>query len=162
MEASHPHFAQRTPQYTHSLRLTFSYSGTEVRLAGVERVAVLAPAAVTPPPEGEQAGYWIEVRDSAGNLLYHRPLHDPIRADIEVFGDEPGGPIYRVSNEKREGEFDVLVPDLPEASAFVLYGTPAEARTAGTASKELLGHDFAELRRLDVNAPRENGEEDQS
>ena len=62
-----------------------------------------------------------------------------------MFGDEPGGPIYRVSNEKREGEFDVLVPDLPEASAFVLYGTPAEARTAGTASKELLGHDFAEL-----------------
>lgn len=154
MEPSSPHSTRPTPRYTHSLRLTFTYKGGDARLARVERVAMLAPAVVTPPPERDQAGYWIEVRDSAGKLLYHRPLHDPMRATVEVFGEEPGDPIYRQPNKSPEGEFEVIVPDLPDAARFSFNGPPSSAKTPGTSSKELVQHDFAELRRLDVNRPR--------
>jgi len=153
---SHPHFTQTPPRHSHSLRLTFAYTGSQVRLARVERVAMLAPAAVAPPPEGPQAGYWIEVRDAAERLLYHRPLQDPLRADVEVFGDEPGEPIYRVANKKREGEFEVLVPDFPEATHFSVHGPPPKARTVRGPSKELVRHEFSELRRLDADSARED------
>jgi hypothetical protein len=146
MEGSHPHFLQRPPEYTHSLRLTFTYAGDQVRLANTERVAMIAPAEATTPPTGEETGYWVEVRDKDGKLLYHRPLHDPLREDLEVFGDEPGEPIYRVSNPTREGEFEVLVPDLPAAAEFSLHGPKPKAREAHGRSVPLLKHDFAELR----------------
>ncbi|SRR6266508_866003 len=159
MEAGHPHFLQGTPDHTHSIRLTFAYSGNDVRLVRTERVAMITPGAATPPPAGDQTGYWVEVRDAEGNLLYHRPLHDPLRRGVEVFGDEPGEAIYRVDNPDREGEFDVLVPDLPTAAEFTLHGTPPTARKPYAKSEELLKHGFDELRRgPDLDLPREEEE----
>jgi hypothetical protein len=164
MEAGHPHFLQSTPDYTHSLRLTFVYRDGDVRLARTERVAMIAPAVVTAPPTGDQAGYRVEVRDAQGNLLYHRPLHDPTQEGIEVFGDEPGEPIYRVDNPKREGEFDVLVPDFPAAAEFSLYGPPPESTERYGPSRELLKRDFEKLRRAEgesVETEEKEGEREE-
>jgi hypothetical protein len=147
MESGHPHFLQSALDHTHSLRLTFAYSDGDIRLAGTERVAMIAPAETTARPAGDQAGYWVEVRDSRGDLLYHRPLHDPTRESIEVFGEEPDEPIYRVDNPKHKGEFDVLVPDLPHAAEFSLHGPEPKTKDRYGPSKELLKHDFATLRR---------------
>jgi hypothetical protein len=160
MESGHPHFLQSTLDHTHSLRLTFAYSDGDIRLARTERVAMIAPAEVTARPTGDQAGYWVEVRDAGGDLLYHRPLHDPTRESIEVFG-EPGEPIYRVDNPKRDGEFDVLVPDLPHAAELSLYGPPPKTKDRYGPSKELLKHDFETLRRADgSSADTEEKEEE--
>lgn len=115
------------------------------------------PAHALAPSAGERAGYWVEVRDATGELIYYCPLHDPIRADVEVFGDEPGAPIYRVPNDTREGEFDVLVPDLPHASHLALNGPPSAAEAGYVAARELVRHDFSQLRRLDVNPAPEEG-----
>ena len=136
-----------TPDHTHSLRLTFAYSGSDIRLVRTERVAMISPGVATPPPTGDQAGYWIEVRDAAGNLLYHRPLHRPLRRDVEAFGDEAGEPLYRHDTSVTEGEFEVLVPDLPHAATFLLHGTPPVAESPNAASQELVKHGFDELRR---------------
>ena len=81
-------------------------------------------APVTPPPQEGQTGYWIELRDAQGTLLYHRPLHEPIRQDIEVFGDKPGDPIRRVPARHPKGEFEVLIPDMSQGAEFVLHGPP--------------------------------------
>jgi hypothetical protein len=137
----------QTPDHTHTLRLTFAYSGSDIRLVRTERVAMIAPGVATPPPAGDQAGYWIEVRDRAGKLLYHRPLHNPLRRDVEVFGDEAGEPLYRRDTSVTEGEFEVLVPDLPHAATFLLHGTPPAAENPDAASQQLAKHGFDELRR---------------
>ena len=132
--------------YSHTLRVTFAYDGDKLTVASVKRVAMRAPAPATPPPHEGQTGYWLEVCDAQGMLLYHRPLHDPIRQDIEAFGDKPGDPIHRVPVQHPKGEFEVLIPDLPRASDFVLHGPPTgkpEAR-----STVLSRHALAELRRM--------------
>lgn len=153
---------QAGPRATHSLRLTFAYSGSDIRLARVQRLFMRALAPSSPPPEGERSGHWIEVRGEADEVLYHRPLHDPLQEDAEVFGDEPGEPLYRVPSEQQEGEFEVIVPDVPGAATVALFGTVRGAkarRRRPKPSTEMLRHSFDELRRIEGGSPddRETG-----
>jgi hypothetical protein len=119
-----------------------------------------ARAPVGPPPEADTAGEWFEVRDASGELLTHGLLHDLMPQTAEVFGDEPGEPIYRVPISRPSGEFELIVPDLPGAARFTLHGlvrrAAAGAEAAGP-SALVLDYDFTELRRMDVNQP-EGGE----
>ncbi len=149
---SQPSPASTAPPYTHSLRLTFAYSGDDVRLAGVRRVAMRAPGHIEPPAAAARTGFWVEVRDGQDNLLYHRALHDPTRADIEVFGDSPGEPMRRVPAEHSEGTFEVIVPDYPHASHLSLFGGQ-RAALAGGGSQERVREGFAALRRRGTTPP---------
>ena len=157
MDAPGTRSPQGTPSYTHSLRLTFTYRGTDVRLARVQRVAMRAPAAAAPSPDPSAAGFWIEVRDSSDKALYNQVLQDPMRADIEVFGETPDEPMHRVPNDTPAGEFDVVVPDLPSASQLTLSGSLPTGRKRGIASKEMLRFDFDQLRLGRVDGPQERG-----
>lgn len=160
---SHPHFRSQTRDHTHSLRLTFAFTGDEIRLAAVERIEMMAPGAIGSAPTQDTTGYWVAVRDADDGIVYHRALHDPIRSDIEVFGDEPGAPIYRIDNPERSGEFDVVVPDLGNAAQLSLHGPNPRARRPHGRSVELLRHDFGNLRRgrlADTDA--EHGDDDGS
>jgi hypothetical protein len=154
--------SQTGPRSTHALRLTFHYRGTDIRLARVERVFARVQAPPTALPKGERSGFWIEVRDKEGETLFHRVLHDPLQEDTEVFGDEPGGDLYRVTNQSEEGEFEVLVPDVPGAAHVALFGTPRGARMKRgrlAASGELLRHSVEELRRMEGGGSPEEGRE---
>jgi hypothetical protein len=137
-----------SPSYT--LRVTFSYDGPKLEIVSVQRVAMRTPAPAATAPQVNQTGYWLEVRDGNGVLLYHRPIHDPTRRHIESFGDAPGKPMRRHPATDTKGEFEVLVPDLPGAQTFRLHG-PGEsaAKTAGAPapSSGLSEHSFDDLRR---------------
>ena len=143
-----------SPPSSDTLRLTFVYDGKQVRLVGSQRVAMIAPPPVTPPPKKGQSGSWFEVRDAKGAVLYHRAIHDPIRTDVEVFSDDPEQTITRVPVPKPQGQFTLLVPDLPNAHSFHLFGTAPAAKDRAAPSLELIHHTFAELRR-----PRADGSE---
>jgi hypothetical protein len=151
------HLPQGVPQYTHVLRVTFAFDADKVTLEGVVRVAMRVTAPTTPTPDENTTGYWLELRDAQGKVLYHRALHDPTRLDVEVFGDKPGEPMRRVPATRSSGTFEVLVPDLPGGARVVLRGprTGAKAQTAAAArSEELAGYDMAELHRHAANAAR--------
>ncbi len=151
--------ASQPGAYTHTLRVTFAYDGPQLDLIRVQRVEMRAPAPATPPPPANQAGYWLEVRDGNGALIYHRPLHDPLRRHIESFGDPSGAPMRRHPAIVTKGEFEVLVPDLPGAQTFRLHGPSTEAveaRAAFAPSISLSEHSFDDLHRL---ASRGTGEE---
>jgi hypothetical protein len=132
--------------YTHTLRITFAYDGPKLEIKRVQRVAMRAPAGLT--PQENQAGYWLEVRDGNGALLYSRPIHDPMRHDIESFGDEPGAPMRRHPASVTTGEFELLVPDLPDAVTFRLHGPSVGAQAATAVSAPLSEHSFDELHNL--------------
>ena len=101
-----------TPAAT--LRLTFAYRGRDIRLVASRRVAMIAPPGVTPVPARGQSGYWCELRAGTGDLLFHRVLSSPVRTDVEVFSDDARQSMTRLPVAAPEGQFDVLVPDLPE------------------------------------------------
>jgi hypothetical protein len=144
----------QAPAYTHALRISFAYDGDKITLAGSTRVAMRVPAPATPPPDEKQAGYWLEVRGRDHELLYHRPIHDPLQRDVEVFGDEPGGPLRRTPSRRASGSFEVLIPDLPAATQFILHGPAAGAEGALTRSVPLASLSLDELRKLAAEAAR--------
>jgi hypothetical protein len=153
--------AADTNSYTHTLRITFSYDGPKLEIIGVQRVAMRAPAPATITPQIDQTGYWLEVRDGDGRLLYHRSIHDPTHRHIESYGDAPG-PMRLHPATATKGEFEVLVPDLPSAKTFRVHGprdsaaetsgalapsSAAGTRGAFAPSDVLSEHSFDDLRR---------------
>jgi hypothetical protein len=160
MEPKHPGDGDHNrrpsvPRTPHSLRVTFGYDldapKCGVRLLRVERVRALAPGIATAPPRSGQSGAWFEVRDAGGRFLYYQPLHDAMPATQEVFADETGQPaLRRQPRRKRTGEFQVLVPDLPNAASFAVHASiPAQpgAAAAERAAEPVVTLGFDELRR---------------
>ena len=146
------HRAQTIP-YTHALRITFAYENSNLQITSVTRIAMRVPAPSTPAPQEGQVGSWFEVRDGKGTLLYHRPLHDPMRLDTEIFGDKPGDPLRHVPARHTKGEFEVLAPDLPDAEQLRLYGPRTSQREGLSPSTVLSQHRFVELRRMAQQSP---------
>jgi hypothetical protein len=107
-----------------TLRVTFSYVGTELSVEGLARVEMIAPPGETERIGPERAGTWMELRDHAGEVLYQRGFHDPFGSGVEV-PDEPGtGRMRWQRTAGRAGWFEVLVPDLAEAETLVLFSSP--------------------------------------
>ncbi len=130
-----------------TLRVTFAYRGRDISLLASRRVAMIAPRPVTAAPLPGQSGYWFELRGAAGELLYHRALSNPIRSDIEAFSDDSRQTMTRIPIAAPEGQFEVLVPDLPGAQTLLLFGTPEGALSESAPSRELFRADVDELRK---------------
>jgi hypothetical protein len=142
--------ASQLPQ---ALRLTLAYRDGIVRIVGSERIAMIVPAAVGSPPTPGQTGYWIAVRDASGVVVYHRPLHAPVRIDVESFSPDPRQSLARAPIAVAEGRFTVLIADDPSAQTFELHG-PADPRRAAEPAIELLRTDVDALRRMAASSPQ--------
>lgn len=64
------------------------------------------------PKEGRR-GFWYELRDRRGKLLYSRKVVNPFDPSHELF--EPDGTITRVEMVRKTVYVELLVPDLPAA-----------------------------------------------
>ena len=137
----------------HALRLTFAYRDGQIRLLGSERIAMIVPAPATPPPDAGQTGYWFGVLDASGRVLYHRPLHDPLRVDVEAFSPDPRASITRAPMPQSAVEFTLLVPDTADAQAFTLHG-PADPARSDRPATELLRLDMDVLRKTPARTGR--------
>ncbi len=153
MPATDPPPAAPVPTPAATLRLTFAYRGRDLQLVATQRVAMIAPPSVTPAPAPGQSGYWFELRGATGDLLFHRALSSPVRVDVEVFADDAGQSMQRVPAAAPEGQFDVLVPDLPAARDFVLFGTPSGAASEAAPSREVFRAEVSALRKPRSAAP---------
>lgn len=74
---------------------------------------------------GGLTGSWYEIVDERGEALYRQLLPDPF-AGMELFNED--GTISRTEAMAHEATFDVLVPDLPEATSLHLYSSAAPGR----------------------------------
>jgi hypothetical protein len=141
-----------------SVRLTFAYSGEDVRLIRAEPVRKVAPGAPgLPPPDKDSAGYWFDLRDRDGAILYHRILHNPMCDDVEIFDPDARQPISRERREGlSEGEFTILVPDVAAAVRFHLHLAPV-GRAEQAAKPRTLAFEMDALRRGE-SSQRDDGE----
>lgn len=103
-------------------RLTYTFDAGGVRLAAQQPIDKLAPpddSADVPP---DRAGYWVEVSDASGAVLYRQVITDPFHRTREVHSPEPGVSPTHVTAADTEGVFQVIIPDLPEAQDVTLLG----------------------------------------
>lgn len=123
---------------TNAVRLILRYEGAEISVVSRQRVAMVVPPSepIEASLEG-RSGFWLEVRDEAGNALHRQLMHDPIRHDVEVFSEDPERSVARVPVEHPSGVFSVVVPAPEDADHVALIGTPMEERPALAQAREI-------------------------
>lgn len=109
-----------------TVRLTFSYTGSEIHLTDIERLEmVIPPSEVNYVQEG-QVGFWVELRDNDENVLYQRVMHNPLRNEMEVY-DENNTELPRwVRVNRSEVIFEILVPYIAYGQQLVIFSSPLE------------------------------------
>jgi hypothetical protein len=128
---------QHTSNFRRTLRLTFAYEGATVHLLSRMSVEMITPAASPTPMRDGQTGFWYELRDRAGRILYQRAMQNPIQVDAEIFPEDQGRTISRVPIRQPRGTFTLLVPDLVEGDTLVLYSSPLEPAKATAPASEI-------------------------
>lgn len=101
-----------------SLRLTFAYDETGIRLAGSNRRSKPALRGDDLSREAPVNAVTIELRTKDGSALHRRALRDPIPQSVEVTGD--AGKLQRIATPQPRGAFVVIVPDLDDATDIVI------------------------------------------
>ena len=111
-----------------AVRLVVEYDGDTLRVISRQEVAMATPP--SDPVRGfeEETGFWLELRDSKGQTLYRRVMHNPVASDVEAFDPEKG--ITRHTVERKRGVFTVLVPALPEAQTVAFSSPPVTGERA--------------------------------
>lgn len=121
-----------------ALRLSFAFDRADVQLVSFRALEMPAPPSA-PLGEGESLegvrGAWIELRDSRGQCLWRRILHDPFRTEVET--PREGGGFTNVYREHPRGSLVVLIPDLLEAGSVVLFSSPLERERRHEPAREV-------------------------
>jgi hypothetical protein len=112
-----------------TLRLTFTYEGSDVRLVSQQSIEMVPPPSDPIHAAEGQTGFWYELKDAAGRTLYRRVTQNPIKFATEVRSDDPRRPLAWESVSEPKGSFVLLMPDLDQARMVVLMSSPLE-RTA--------------------------------
>jgi hypothetical protein len=127
-----------------TLRLTFSYEGSDLRLISRQRVEMMSPPSDPVQAQKEQTGFWYEVRDAEGRTLYRRVIQNPIKFAAEVRSDDPERPLAWQEVSEPRGNFILLMPDLDRAHMLVLFSSPMEPGAALGPAKEIAHFDLAQ------------------
>ncbi len=118
-------------------RVTIAYRGQELRIQSRETLRMRTPPSNPLQVAEKQTGFWFQVEDTSGRVLYRRIMHSPIRVDIETPSGDPERPLKRVPVKQEEGMFFLLVPLLPEARIVSIFSSPLEPEKAGEPAVEI-------------------------
>jgi hypothetical protein len=125
-----------------AVRATIAYRGQELRLVSSQTVAMRTlPSHELQAPDG-QSGFWFQLEDAGGRVLYRRVMQTPIRYDTETVSDDPQRPLMRVALEDPDGVFFLLVPLLREAQIVRVFSSPLEPHKDAEPAREILAFDL--------------------
>jgi hypothetical protein len=135
-----------TRRFPSSWRLTFRYDqGGAVELARRQELPMVAPGSPgSITSGGEYSGSWVELQDREGQVLFERVLHDPFRSMVEVH-TPPGRKSKVVPGPRQAGEFEVLLPAIPEAITVVVWSSELDAERRNEAAREVGRFDLGEV-----------------
>lgn len=113
-----------------TVRLTLRVTPASQELIRVEHLDMICPPAVGDPPVlGVHSGHWVTLDDEAGHPIFSRVIDSRGFGAAEVFS--PDGTIRHVVGALAESIVEVLLPDLPEATAATLIGQPMDVEGRG-------------------------------
>lgn len=120
------------PSSTRALRLILTYRGGDVVVDDVVFVQKRLPPSDDLPegrPEGELSGFWYELRDSAGEVLYRQIVGNPI---IDAWIEPSNEPDAEAAGWRRiaavpdSKTFSLLVPAVAGGDHVLLFSSPLE------------------------------------
>jgi hypothetical protein len=135
------------PEERRPLRLTFAYRGEKIELVEVQRVAMFVPPGDSLEDREARSGFWLELRDSHGSLVFRQAMHHVLANDYEVFPEDPAGEIVRRPVPERSGAFTIVIPELTEAESLVFMASPSAPETRSHAAAEVARFEMAAVRR---------------
>jgi hypothetical protein len=127
---------ENAPRYRTSLRLTFQYEHEHIELIDKKQFNIIAlPSIGIKPEAGKNSGFWIELCDSDNRVIYYRVLHNPIPYTVESYS--PDQKIHIRQVESIKGKFEILIPDIPEATKILLYSSPLNLERSLEPAREI-------------------------
>jgi Putative peptidoglycan binding domain len=129
------------------LRLVFSYKSEDfgnvpfAQLVLAEVLDQIPPMVEDVQPLGEHSGYWVELRDAAGNTMYREFLPELIGFRAETLDDELSAP----EAADPRGTFELVVPMLKRAVLLLLFGPPLAAAEHDGPSGVILTFDLTTI-----------------
>jgi hypothetical protein len=139
------------PDDERAVRMTFRYADGAIEVDDVQRVRRWVPPGEPLDDRSDRSGFWLELRDADGAVLFRRDLPPTLGDDYEVFPEDPAGEIVRRPSASRSVVFSVVVPENRQARAVSVVGSPPTAARRREAAGDLATFDFeALLRRADL------------
>jgi len=108
-----------------SYRAKFKVEGRgKVRLLSLQGIDAVSPLSWPLEYPEDQAGFWWELRDKKGEVLYRRGGRSPLTGLVEVFapGSHSASEYVQVSGQ--EEIFFLLVPYIKKARSLSIHGSP--------------------------------------
>jgi hypothetical protein len=106
------------PSQDFAWRFTIAYDGAAL---SITTVAIAEMRVGTSDPIDDMSGvtgFWYELLDANGALLFRRITSNPMSAHAEV--PSPVGDFTRGQRDVAAGEFELVTPVLPDATAVAL------------------------------------------
>lgn len=142
MAQSNQSASGKLPVPAQTVRVTIAYRGQDLRLASRQTVTMRTlPSHELQVPE-KQSGFWFQVEDGSGRVIYRRVMQNPIRYDTETISDDPQHPLMRVEVADPDGMFFLLVPLLREAQVVRVFSSPLEPHKDADPAVEILAFDL--------------------
>lgn len=108
---------------SHALRIIVTAKGRDVADLKVQRARMIVPPSDTTYGLKAKCGYWFELRDERGKVLYRRILSEPVDS-VEAPSGDPERSLMRATVEDREQVIVLLVPDLERARSLNYCASP--------------------------------------
>lgn len=137
--------SDRSQTPVRALRLVIEYEGRKFTVAQRHDVQMAVPPSDPVHGYEGQSGFWYELRDAKGKVLYRRIVGKPIGAGVEVHDPERGSRWYDV--KQPAGVVVALIPDLPNAESLVLVSSPQDPRKGAAAAEPIATIHLSEQRR---------------
>jgi hypothetical protein len=125
--------------------------GNFTLLERLELRTILPPSDELPDSGRELSGFWYELRDSAGSLLYRRIIESPVTVRFEGpatgAGGEPpedaeGATAERIESIPERTVFSLLIPAASDGDQLVLFSSPLEEGQQFRAATEVARFDL--------------------
>ncbi len=127
-------------QQDRSIRLTFSYEGSQVRLVSRQILDKRPPSSdplLDPQKDAPQSGFWIELRDREDRAVYRKIMHNPIELSVETISEDSERTFTRQPISEPRGTFFSVIPNLEEAESVVILSSPLDIEARPEAAREI-------------------------
>lgn len=116
-----------------ALRLVLVYrrnpsAGNEITLQDVIRIKKRLMPSDRLPLELDRplSGFWYELRNAAGDVLYRRIIGNPIKNAIDLPGEMDPAKIVHYESIPEEKTFSLLVPAFEDGTQLILFSSPLD------------------------------------